>query len=64
MCLAAVRYKRGIEPVWPLVLNKLTHYTWEEIEPDFERLFKITLIPRKLLEDELEENIKLEAHLD
>lgn len=61
MCLAAVRFKRGIEPVWPISLIKLTHYTWDRIEPHFTKLFDIKLIPRDLLEAELEENIHQES---
>lgn len=61
MCLAAVRFKRDVETVWPIRLIKLTHYTWESIEPYFAKLFDIKLIPRNQLEAELEENIHLES---
>lgn len=61
MCLAAVRYKRGIIPIWPAFLHKLTQYTWGNIDPDYQRLFNIKLISQKQLEDELEANIKLES---
>lgn len=64
MCLAAVRYHKDMEPVWPLRLFKLTQYTWESIELDFVKLFSITLIPREKLQAELDEHISQESDLE
>lgn len=60
MCLAAVRHDQNIMPVWPHRLIKLTQYTWECIEPDFDKLFEVTLIPRRTLEEELNDSIRQE----
>lgn len=64
MCLAAVRFHRNIEPIWPSRLCKLTQYTWECIECDFVKLFYVTLIPREQLVAELDECINQESDLE
>lgn len=64
MCLAAVRYHKSLEPVWPLRLFKLTQYTWESIKLDFVKLFSINLIPREKLQAELDEHISQESDLE
>lgn len=57
MCLAATRHKWNIEPIWTMELMKITHFSWEQIKFDFEKLFDITLLPRKQLEIELDGSI-------
>lgn len=61
MCLAAIRNQRNIEPIWPLTLIKLTRYTWDNMKPDFEKLFNILVIPHEQLSVELEEGISQET---
>lgn len=62
MCLAAVRYQRNLEPIWPQTLQMLTHLTWDSIKSDFQKLFNIKLMPREQLEAELEEHISQEPN--
>lgn len=64
LCLAAVRYHRGLEPVWPSRLIQLTQYTWESIKSDFTKLFAIKLISREQLEAELDKCINEESDLE
>lgn len=64
MCVAAARYHRNLEPVWPHRLVKLTDYKWECIKFDFIKLFSITLIPRDRLKAELDESINEESDLE
>lgn len=61
MCLAATRYQRNLEPVWTLNLQKVTRYSWKNIESDFGELFNIRIIPRNQLENELRECINRES---
>ncbi|XP_031637457.1 cyclin-J [Contarinia nasturtii] len=65
MCLAAVRLKRNILPIWPLNLIRLTRYPWDAIKPDFKKLFDIKLLASsEQLRLELEVGISQEAELE
>lgn len=62
MCLAAIRFQRNIEPIWPLKLEKLTRFTWESIKSEFPKLLQIQMMPRERLETELVDIIQQESH--
>lgn len=64
MCIAASRYHRNLEPVWPQRLYELTGFKWECIKSDFIKIFSITLIPRDQLKAELDESINEESDLE
>lgn len=61
MCLAAARLRKKIEPIWTENLEKITRYTWNCIEDDFQLLFDIKLYPSAQLEAEFENSLILEA---
>lgn len=61
MCVAATRFRKNIEPIWTANLTKVTRYTWNSIETDFQRLFDIKLKSRPQLEAEFKDGIILES---
>lgn len=57
MCVAAARLRKKIEPIWTENLEKITRYTWNCIEDDFQ----LKLYQSAQLEAEFKNSLILEA---
>lgn len=63
ICVAGARQQLSIQPVWPMRLNKLTNYNWNEFELEITNLFNLDISSEDKLKAELESMLKMTNYL-